>query len=551
MLEEPPQPILVYDRIDQNRLTANVLLVLLILIWLPFVAFAIHYFGFVLLILLSHGLVPMDRLEPIIRRYPAQSLTVMLTIVWGILLLVLYWRYRSTSSYFLKVSGSRPVEKEQETELWRMVENLCLGAGLKPPRLFIVENLGANAFSTGLSPENSSLVVTRGLLQVLNRQELECVLAHELALIGNHEIRVNSVLAVLVWMMWLPYLFIFGIFRFLSRVHWLIGAGCGLGCLFYVGSMVLSLSMVWGLVGKAGEEFGINPLWIYLLLGLPIYCLVGAPLVAVFIKRGLLREHTFLNDADAVLLTRNPAGLATALKKISSAGNAKMKVHLPTAHLWIADPLSGWLDIFSSHPSLSERVDVLSRMSGGVSPEILSEAEKSGMQYAKRRKDSGLSGVSLDRIWGKGKGESSEFRVVQKSFFSDIFLVYENGSEITEMKVDFTLQKGEWSAQFSDFQVEAEGPGKFVLKSGGTVMARAEKIGLALSSLNVTFLNKPLSLKAHMQQLRFDILESDQKIGAVSFSGGFSQAVQADVPSGFPLALSIFILWLVLIGNKQ
>ena len=114
MAEDPSQPILVYDRIDQNRSTANALLVLLILIWLPFVAFAIYYFGFVLFMLLCQGLLPLDSLEPIVRQYPFESLMVVLTTVWGILLLVVYWRYRSASSYLLKISGSRPVEKEQE-----------------------------------------------------------------------------------------------------------------------------------------------------------------------------------------------------------------------------------------------------------------------------------------------------------------------------------------------------------------------------------------------------------------------------------------------------
>jgi hypothetical protein len=286
--------------------------------------------------------------------------------------------------------------------------------------------------------------------------------------------------------------------------------------------------------------------------------------VAALVKRGVLREHTFLNDADAVLLTRNPAGLATALKKISSAGNARMKVPLPAAHLWIADPLADWVGIFSSHPSMSDRVDVLSRMSGEISPEMLSKAEEAGVEYANRRKEpefirgslSGGSKAPFDRlrangssneIWGKGKGEGSVFRAAQKSLFSDHFLVHEKDTEIAEMKVDFNVPMGGWTAEFTDYYAEEEWPGRFALKSGGSVLARAEKIGLALSSLNLTYLNKPLYLKAHLQEHRFDILEGDQTIGSVYFSVDNTHEVEVEVPSGFPLALTLFILWLVLI----
>jgi heat shock protein HtpX len=297
-------------------------------------------------------------------------------------LVVAYVQYRFASALVLRISGAREVKRDQEPALWRTVENLCIGAGLPQPRVYVVESMAANAFATGLSPERASIAVTRGLLALLERHELEGVIAHELSHIGNHDTRIGTVLAAGVGMLRLPFAIVVTLVRLPFRLHWLVGAGI----LFYLGVPFL-LSIPFG-ISEALELLESEPLAGALMLGgmlVPIYILFGAPSLGLLIRVAIMREREFLADADAVLLARHAEGLATALTKMSTAAGPPLKVGGATAHLYIVDPLPGdapwWDRIFSTHPPAGERIAALAEMGGGITPSVLRAAEEAGTRF--------------------------------------------------------------------------------------------------------------------------------------------------------------------------
>jgi heat shock protein HtpX len=378
------EPVLIYDRIDTNRRKTILLLVSFALVSLP----AALYVG--------HQMTGMIVLGPMMFLTVGRETIVndpyMVIAVGGILALGLvfaaaYLTYRYSSRLVSMISHARPLESGEERSLSRIVENLCIGAGLPQPRLAIIGSTATNAFSTGLDPERASLVVTRGLLDALDHRELEGVVAQELSQIGNYDVRLSTVVAALVMLMWLPLLSIRVLFRIARRPFQAVGAppmGCIIALIVvgfpFVIAGVLMVQVVLSLLVE-DTAFGIL---ILVLMLLPIYALVGAPAVGTLFLRAVSREREFLADADAALLTRYPAGLASALAKIGVAGNARMEVNPALAHLYIVNPRSqgdGFLDrVLSSHPPIEERIDLLTRM-GGVTPTMLEKAQRAGLEF--------------------------------------------------------------------------------------------------------------------------------------------------------------------------
>lgn len=228
----------------------------------------------------------------------------------------------------LSIAGARQVDKKTASELYRIVENLSITAGLPVPKVYIIEDPAPNAFATGRDPKNAVVAVTTGLLQKLEKPELEGVIAHELSHIGNYDIRLMTIVVVLV------------------------------GITALISDFVLHYTF-WG--GGRSREGG-QAQAIILVVGI-VFALL-APLVAVLIKLALSRKREYLADANGVLLTRYGEGLARALEKIEADRTPLKKANKATAHLYIANPLkdhkkdsvSFFSKMFNTHPPVEERV---------------------------------------------------------------------------------------------------------------------------------------------------------------------------------------------------
>lgn len=239
----------------------------------------------------------------------------------------------SFSSYWysdkivLKMNNAQEVEEKDYPELYRLVENLCITSGLPQPDIYVIEEPQPNAFATGRNPEHAVVTVTTGLLDKLERSELEGVLAHELSHIGNRDILLGTVIVVLV-----------GVVALLSRFF-------------------LRISF-W----SDNERGGALMLW------LGIGAAILAPIAASVIRLAISRKREFLADAEGALLTRYPEGLASALEKISQDQHEMEQAGNSTAHLFINNPFKGdkaksfFTRLFKTHPPIEERIKKLRGM---------------------------------------------------------------------------------------------------------------------------------------------------------------------------------------------
>lgn len=226
----------------------------------------------------------------------------------------------------LATARAIPADEKQYLELHRIVENLAITAGLPKPRFYIIPDMSPNAFATGRNKEHAAVAVTEGLLQILDRSELEGVIAHELSHIGNRDILLQSAVVVLV--------------GFLSLL-----------------SQLFTRSLMFRGGGDDDRKGG----GILALVG--IVLLILSPIIAQLIQLAISRKREFLADASGALLTRYPEGLARALQKISSAGMPMKNANDATAHLYISNPfgqtLNGLHKLFMTHPPVEERIAAL------------------------------------------------------------------------------------------------------------------------------------------------------------------------------------------------
>ncbi|HTK59835.1 MAG TPA: M48 family metallopeptidase [Candidatus Baltobacteraceae bacterium] len=236
--------------------------------------------------------------------------------------------YYSGDKMALWAAGAREIKKEDSPELWRLVENLCIADGLPMPKVHLIDDPAPNAFATGRDPKTSSIAVTTGLLERLDRTELEGVVAHELSHIKNYDIRVMTIVVVLV-----------GVIAVMANIFMRIGLRGGGGNRKREGGAVL---LVLGLVA-----------------------IILAPIIANLVKLAVSRRREYLADASGALLTRFPEGLARALEKISSYDGALRHAGSATAHLYIANPFGkgGWAaGLTSTHPPIEKRIAALRQM---------------------------------------------------------------------------------------------------------------------------------------------------------------------------------------------
>lgn len=346
---EYAEPVLVYDRIDANRRRTWLLLVVYGVILLPtLVLFAFPFSGFAMIAILMMLNWPELSLT--------QSLVLYLGTLGGLALLTFLIALYITDWAILRLAQARLLVPDEEQDYQRIVENLCIGSGLPLPRLYIIESATPNAFSVGRDQDDSAIAVSRSLLVLLNKSELEGVLAHELSHIGNQDTSLSTLTAAMTLSTQAAFRLLGGVGHFVQRRWFLIFTPIG------------------GFVIAA-----------------PFYLVMSAFLTAPFALIGLLlrasisRGREYLADADAVLLTRDPEGLVRALAKIEASTTPSARVDGVIAHLQIVNPLredaSWWDRIFSAHPPIEERIAALAGMGGGIPPSVLREAAEAGAKF--------------------------------------------------------------------------------------------------------------------------------------------------------------------------
>jgi len=255
-------------------------------------------------------------------------------VIFSVLMNVIAYWY--SDKIVLKMCRAVPVEHKNAPELYNIVENLSITAGLPMPKIYLIREKQPNAFATGRNPKHAVVAVTEGLLEKLDRSELEGVLAHELSHVGNRDMLLSTVIVVLV------------------------------GFISIISDMFLR-SAFWGGLGRRDDREGGQAGAILMIVGIALSIL--APIAAMLIQLAISRKREFLADASGALLTRYPEGLASALEKISSDSTPMRIANNTTAHLWLDDPFKGqkktsWLrKLFMTHPPVEERIKCLREMS--------------------------------------------------------------------------------------------------------------------------------------------------------------------------------------------
>ncbi len=231
----------------------------------------------------------------------------------------------------LSIAGAHPATREQYFDLYTIVENLSITAGLPMPKIYVINDPAPNAFATGRDKNHAVVAATTGLLSILNKAELEGVMAHEMSHIGNRDMLVSTVAVVLV------------------------------GFIAIVSDMLIRMSFFGGGRGNDSKGNGI-------LILVTIVLAILAPIAATLIHLAISRKREYLADASGALLTRYPEGLASALEKIAQHGKPMQRQSTAIAHLYIANPFGGDKfgkkigSLFATHPPMEERVKILRSM---------------------------------------------------------------------------------------------------------------------------------------------------------------------------------------------
>ncbi len=301
------EQVLIYDRIASNRWRTYLLMAIFFIV----VAVAATAVGIVA------GLPP--GLSPIVIVFVAAFVV---------------FSYFGSDSVALRVAGAHQVGEEDERDLYRLVENLCIGSGLPLPKVYVIEDGSMNAFATGRDPDHASIAVTRGLMGKLERREMEGVLAHELSHIGNRDTLVMGTVVVLI-----------GLLALLADI---------------------GLRLTWFGAGRRRSYGGNNSKGAGLIVIVALIFVILSPIIARIIAMAVSRQREYLADASGALLTRYPEGLASALEKISGDTDPLDQATKATEHMYFVNPLtphkSALNNMFSSHPPIEERIKLLRAM---------------------------------------------------------------------------------------------------------------------------------------------------------------------------------------------
>ncbi|MDB5161089.1 MAG: Protease HtpX [Candidatus Saccharibacteria bacterium] len=248
----------------------------------------------------------------------------LLFIIGVISLLYALYGYFAGARMALAVNGAKQISKADDPRLWRTVENLAITDGLPMPKVYIMDDPSPNAFATGRDPDHSVVCATTGLLRIMDDNELEGVIAHELGHIKNYDIRVNTIAFALV------------------------------GVISLIADFFLNFSFFGGRDRESNNQ----------LAALALVAAIIAPIAASLLQLAISRRREFLADATGALTTRYPEGLASALEKIEQTGSATRRQNTSTAHMFFANPLSGssLMSLFSTHPPVEARIRALREM---------------------------------------------------------------------------------------------------------------------------------------------------------------------------------------------
>lgn len=244
----------------------------------------------------------------------------------GIALLYALIQYFAASRLAVSMAGGREITKSDNPLLWNTVENLSIASGMPMPRVFIINDPAPNAFATGRDPKHAYVAATTGLLEIMNKRELEAVMAHEMSHVKNYDIRVSMI--------------VFGI----------------------TSAIGLLSDMIMHIAYFAGSDDDDSPnlfAWIALII-----TAILAPIVSTVVQLAVSRQREYLADSSGALLTRDPEGLAMALDKLRTHSQPMRRQNGSTAHLYINNPLKsgGLRNLFSTHPPLDDRIDRLMNM---------------------------------------------------------------------------------------------------------------------------------------------------------------------------------------------
>lgn len=265
-----------------------------------------------------------------------------LLIAFGVAGAYFFISWRFGDSMILASSGARKILHEESPQFWNVVEELSIAGGIPMPKAYIIEDEALNAFATGRDPQHASVAITKGLLEKLNREELQGVMAHEMSHVRNYDIRFAMLMAVMV------------------------------GSIVLLADIVRRSIFYSSLGGrrKSRDSRGGGQVQAILAVVAVILSII-APLLASLIQFAVSRQREYLADASAVELTRNPLGLISALKKFSADPNELKRASKGMQHLYIVNPFlnkkQGKDSLFSTHPSLSSRINRLEGLiSGGI-----------------------------------------------------------------------------------------------------------------------------------------------------------------------------------------
>lgn len=286
---------------SNRRKTIGLLMGMAVLIWLVAYA-AMTYFGAI-----GIGVMPF-------------AVGIALISVWG--------SYYASDSLVVRMTGARVLEESENPKLFGLIQEVIIASGLPMPKVAIVQDSAPNAFATGRNPEHALIAFTTGILEAMDREQLQGVIAHEMSHVGNRDTLVSAIAATTAGAIAL-------LSDFLMRMMWFGG-------------------------GRRDRNSGSNP--IALLLSL--FVLFLAPIAAVLLRSAISRRREALADATAVSFTRNPAGLRSALEVLAADSTVVRAKSNAVAHIWIESPLDGSSvsKLFATHPPIQERIAALRAM---------------------------------------------------------------------------------------------------------------------------------------------------------------------------------------------
>jgi len=394
---DTPKPLLVYKRIDANRRATRLLMAVFVVALLPVVSVAaVFVFPLIHLMYFSvtPGLAALGHTS-LLMLYAGFFLISMVLVTLVLAAMVDRFVSNCDPSFILRFAQAKPVDPSEEPELVQLVDNLCIAAGLPVPRVHVIESASTNAFAVGRSPEDASLVVTRGLVGLLDRRELEGVVAHELSHIGNHDIALNTTLAALISTVSIPLKVLSAPLRIASGISGPVGIivfATVVLLIFVSGGFLMMWEVITAFIYLMQfnlSEDSLGSWWELYAKLLPLYVMFGAPSAALLIRHGVSHQRAFLADADAALLTRDPEGLALALVKVRAAIGDGPSISEDAAHLYFVDPMPrSWLHVvFPSHPPIVERIDLLARMGAGIPPSTIAAACDAAAKFVLRESD--------------------------------------------------------------------------------------------------------------------------------------------------------------------